>query len=162
MNNLRTLGLGNHRTPSPLNHLHRPAQVVAAAPRNTTAPTALESAHVLKMLSASFNIEESADYLESTPHYSGQLRDDMRAVRKAAKRVNERMMAESHPELNTAINTLNSRGNLANRVNLLLCLCPEEVAEAAANALAEVIEKWRNPPPPRKARRTKQSLKQAA
>jgi len=149
MSHLRHLGLApthQHKWPA------GPAKVIAPAPRSKTPPTALESAHVVKMLSAALNIEDSAKFLEKTPHYSGLLRDEIQAVHAAAKRVNQRMMAEGHEDLNTAVDTLNRRGNLSNQLNLLLNSVPEEIGLQAAAAFARVVERWRTPKP-RPARR---------
>ena len=126
--------------------------VVAPAARQTQEPTPLARAHVAKMLAANLNIESSAAFLATTPHFSQQLRSDMAAVVKAAKLVNLRMMQEGHESLTAAIDALNQRGNLLNEMALTLVSVPPDVALAALKAAADVVER-RMYPKPRKARR---------
>ena len=146
MNNLRTLGLLLPRVP-------------AAAARSHVKPTAEQNSHATKLLASILNMEDSAGFLETTPHFSGQLRADLKAIRKAAKALNLRMMSEGHESITATIDTLNTRGNLLNQFALLLANAPEHIALAAMKAAADKVEEMRKPRP---VRRTKQSLKQAA
>ena len=154
--NLRTLGFP--QAPARIGRLNflapKPA-VVAPAPRAKTPVTAAVTANLTQLLAALLNVEAAADYMAATPSFSPQMRADIADVSKAAGRINRRMMHELHGDDVAVVNTLNSRGNLLNRVAILLMHCPEDVAEAAANALADVVTRWANPPKPRKARRLK-------
>ena len=135
-------------------HFRQKPAVVAPAPRQHEPPTPEAQTHVIKLLSALLNIEESAAFLENTPQFSSQLGDEVRAVRKKAKLVNERMMAEGHESLTTAIDTLNERANLFNQVCLMIANYPGPVVRQAVQAAADVVEAFRNPPQ-RPARRLK-------
>ena len=147
MNNLKTLGLLRNTTP-------QPARVVAPAPRATRAVSVEEMAHVTRLLGALLNVENSAKFLAAGPNFSGMLRADLHSIGKLAALVNGRMNAEFTASDTAVIDTLNSCGNLLDRLTILVCHCPPDVAEAAANAAADVIQQWHTPPAPRKARRT--------
>lgn len=142
--NLSRLGF-----PVPIPH----PRIVAPAPRATRQVSVAEIAHVTKLLGALLNVEDSARFLEKTPNFSGQLRADISQLRRIGAGINARMLKEFAPGDAGVVETLNAAGNLLNRLSILLCHCPPEVAEAAANAAGDVVERWHTPPKPRKARR---------
>ena len=144
--NLSRLGFPQQMPPQPV-------RVVAPAPRATKQVSVAESAHVTKLLGALLNLEDSARFLETTPNFSGQLRQEISQLRRIGAGINARMLKEFAPEDAGVVTTLNSAGNLLNRLSILLCHCPPDVAEAAANAAGDVVERWHTPPKPRKARR---------
>ncbi len=148
--NLHTLGLHLHQRPKP-----DAPRVPAPAARATTPVNAQTTAELTKLLAGLLNVESAAGFMSTTPNFSPQMRADIADVAKAAGRINRRMMHELHAEDMAVVNTLNSRGNLLDRVAILLMHCPEEVAQAAADALATVVTRWVNPPAPRPARRRK-------
>lgn len=121
-----------------------PAPVVAPAPRATRSVSPEESAHITKLLGALLNVEDSAAYLESRASLNGQLRADIGTLRKYGKLANARMMAEFSPEDAAVVDTLNRAGNMLSRLCILLCHCPPEVADEAANAAADVVQAWGN------------------
>ena len=135
-------------------HIPQP-RVIAPAPRATRQVSIAESAHVTRLLGALLNIEDSARFLEKTPNFSGLLRQEISQLRRIGAGINARMMKEFAPGDAGVVDTLNACGNLLNRLSLLLCHCPPEVAEAAANAAGDTVERWHTPPKPRKARRKK-------
>ena len=135
--NLSRLGLPQSLPPLP-------NRVPAAAPRSEVKPTAEQQAHVVKMLAAALNLEDSAAHLERTPHFSPQLRADLWAIRKATRTLNLRMMKEGHEDITTAIDTLNVRGNLLNQFALLLANAPEDIALAAMQVAADEVERLRD------------------
>ena len=130
-------------------------RVIAPAARATKQVSVAESAHVTRLLGALLNLEDSARFLETTPNFSGLLRDDISQLRRIGARINARMLKEFAPGDAGVVTTLNQCGNLLNRLTILLCHCPPAVAEDAANAAGDVVERWHTPPKPRKARRTK-------
>lgn len=134
--NLRHLGFPQAMPPMP-------RRVPAAAPRSEVIPTPAQQAHVVKLLAACLNLEDSARALETTPHFSGQLQADLVAIRKASATLNLRMMKESHQNITAAIDTLNARGNLLNQFALLLASAPEDIALAAMQAAANEVERLR-------------------
>ena len=130
-----------------------PTRVLAPAPRATKQVSVAESAHVTRLLGALLNLEDSARFLEKTPNFSNLLRDDLRQLRRIGAGINARMMVEFEHGDAAVVDTMNACGNLLNRLSLLICHCPPDVADAAANAAADVVERWHTPPKPRKARR---------
>lgn len=138
--------------PRPSYHQHhqhhlgllRPVPVPAPAPRATRPVSAEESAHITRLLGALLNVEASARYLESVANLTGQLRQDIRQVRKAGQAANARMLKEFSPDDSAALDTLNRAGNLLDRLTILLVHCPPDVAEAAANAAADTVQAWAN------------------
>lgn len=149
--NLATLGL------------FRPAPaVIAPAPRSTTSRSVEEIAHVTRLLAALLNLEDSARFLETTPNFSGQLRQEISQLRRVGAGINARMLKEFTVEDAGAITTLNQCGNLLNRLSILLCHVPPEVAEDAANAAGDVVENWHSPKPKRKRGRPAKRISQPA
>ena len=117
-------------------------RVIAPAPRATRQVSVAELAHVTRLLAALLNLEASARFLETTPNFSNLLRVDLRQVRRIGAGINARMLVEFKEEDANVITTLNGAGNMLDRLSILLCHCPPEVAEAAANAAADVVQEW--------------------
>ena len=132
--NLARLGFPQPMPPAP--------RVLAPAPRATRQVSVAESAHVTRLLAALLNLEASARFLETTPNFSNLLRDDLRQVRRIGAGINARMLKEFTVEDANVITTLNGAGNMLDRLSILLCHCPPDVAEAAANAAGDVVEGW--------------------
>ena len=129
-------------TPFPLRTLGLPLRpaVVAPAPRARAPHGAATAAHVTKLLAALLNVEASAECLARDRDLSPLLRADCAALRKAGRAANARMLAEFHAEDAAVVDTLNQFGNLLDRLALLLAHCAPDVAEAALNAAAEVVQ----------------------
>ena len=134
----------------------QPVRVLAPAPRATRQVSVTESAHVTKLLGALLNLEDSARFLQTTPNFSGLLRDEISQIRRVGAIINARMLKEFAPEDAGVVTTINSCGNLLNRLSILLCHCPPEVADAAANAAADIVQTWHTPPKKRAAKRISQ------
>ena len=134
--NLSRLGFPELRPPAP--------RVVAPAARATRQVSVIESAHVTRLLAALLNVEDSGRFLEKTPNFSGLLRDEISQLRRIGAGINARMLLEFEPGDANVVDTLNQCAGLLNRLAILLCHCPPEVAEQAANAAADIVQAWGN------------------
>lgn len=131
--NLRTLGLPNYQ----------PVRLGVVAPRASDNISPARVGHVMLLIASMLNIEEAADRLKDTPRFSSLLQDDLNRMTKLGRLVNLRFMAEFSEADARHVDTMNKAGNLLKRLSQILFLVPEEVAEEAANAAADVVEKHR-------------------
>ena len=133
---LATMGL---LRPQPIPQPHR---LVAPAPRQTQPLTPERAARVNQLLGGLLNVEEAANYLAKTPNFSSLLAGDLHQIKKMAKAINERLLAEFTATDAAAVDSLNHCAKLVERLCLLVLHCPPQIAENAANAADEVVAQW--------------------